>query len=96
MTSIGWIDFSSEHRDKVRTVLDLLRQRGVGMSWAARTAPAAESGERLPGALAGRRVSNGSRHNRGGRVLAVNRTGRYTDAILVGVKSSSELRGIAI
>lgn len=29
MTSIGWIDFSSEHRDKVRTVLDLLRQRGV-------------------------------------------------------------------
>ncbi len=29
MTSVGWIDFSSEHRDKVRTVLDLLRQRGV-------------------------------------------------------------------
>lgn len=29
MSSIGWIDFSSEHRDKVRTVLDLLKKRGV-------------------------------------------------------------------
>ena len=29
MSSIGWIDFSSEHREKVRTVLDLLKKRGV-------------------------------------------------------------------
>ena len=29
MSSIGWIDFSSEHRDKVRTVLDLLSASGV-------------------------------------------------------------------
>jgi len=29
MTSIGWIDFSSEHRDKVRTVIDLLKKQGV-------------------------------------------------------------------
>jgi len=29
MASVGWIDFSSEHRDKVRTVLTLLGQRGV-------------------------------------------------------------------
>jgi hypothetical protein len=29
MSSIGWIDFSSEHRDKARTVLDLLKKRGV-------------------------------------------------------------------
>lgn len=29
MSSIGWIDFSSEHRDKVRTVLDLLSAPGV-------------------------------------------------------------------
>ncbi len=28
-SSIGWIDFSSEHRDKVRTVLDLLSTPGV-------------------------------------------------------------------
>ena len=27
--SVGWIDFSSEHRDKVRTVIDLLKQPGV-------------------------------------------------------------------
>jgi hypothetical protein len=27
--SVGWIDFSSEHRDKVRTVIDLLKQQGV-------------------------------------------------------------------
>ncbi len=29
MAPIGWIDFSSEHRDKVRTVIDLLRKKGV-------------------------------------------------------------------
>jgi len=29
MSSLGWIDFSSEHRDKVRTVLDLLKKQGV-------------------------------------------------------------------
>jgi hypothetical protein len=29
MTSVGWIDFSSEHRDKVRKVIDLLKQAGV-------------------------------------------------------------------
>lgn len=29
MSSIGWIDFSSEHRNKVRAVLDLLRDKGV-------------------------------------------------------------------
>lgn len=29
MSSIGWIDFSSEHRDKVRTVIDLLSVPGV-------------------------------------------------------------------
>lgn len=29
MSSIGWIDFSSEHRDKVRTVLDFLKVGGV-------------------------------------------------------------------
>ena len=29
MSSIGWIDFSSEHRDKVRTVIDLLSKQGV-------------------------------------------------------------------
>jgi len=29
MASFGWIDFSSEHRDKVRTVIDLLRKQGV-------------------------------------------------------------------
>jgi len=29
MASVGWIDFSSEHRDKVRTVLDLLKKQGV-------------------------------------------------------------------
>jgi len=29
MTSVGWIDFSSEHRDKVRMVLDLLKKKGV-------------------------------------------------------------------
>lgn len=29
MSSLGWIHFSSEHRDKVRTVLDLLKKRGV-------------------------------------------------------------------
>jgi hypothetical protein len=29
MSLLGWIDFSSEHRDKVRTVLDLLKKRGV-------------------------------------------------------------------
>lgn len=28
-SSIGWIDFSSEHRDKVRTVIDLLSAPGV-------------------------------------------------------------------
>jgi hypothetical protein len=28
-SSIGWIDFSSEHRDRVRTVLDLLAEKGV-------------------------------------------------------------------
>lgn len=29
MASVGWIDFSSEHRDKVRTVIDLLNKQGV-------------------------------------------------------------------
>jgi hypothetical protein len=29
MSSIGWIDFSSEHREKVRTVIDLLSTPGV-------------------------------------------------------------------
>jgi hypothetical protein len=29
MSSLGWIHFSSEHRDKVRTVLDLLKKQGV-------------------------------------------------------------------
>lgn len=29
MSSLGWIDFSSEHRDKVRTVIDLLSAPGV-------------------------------------------------------------------
>jgi hypothetical protein len=29
MSSLGWIDFSSEHRDKVRTVIDLLSSPGV-------------------------------------------------------------------
>jgi len=29
ISSIGWIDFSSEHRDRVRTVLDLLAEKGV-------------------------------------------------------------------
>jgi hypothetical protein len=29
MASVGWIDFSSEHRDKVRTVIDLLKTQGV-------------------------------------------------------------------
>lgn len=29
MSSLGWIDFSSEHRDKVKTVLDLLKKKGV-------------------------------------------------------------------
>lgn len=29
MSSIGWIDFSSEHRDKVKTVIDLLAASGV-------------------------------------------------------------------
>ena len=29
MGSVGWIDFSSEHRDKVRTVIDLLKKKGV-------------------------------------------------------------------
>jgi len=29
MASVGWIDFSSEHRDKVRTVIDLLKKQGV-------------------------------------------------------------------
>lgn len=29
MSSIGWIDFSSEHREKVRTVIDLLSAPGV-------------------------------------------------------------------
>jgi hypothetical protein len=29
MSSIGWIDFSSEHREKVRTVMDLLSTPGV-------------------------------------------------------------------
>jgi hypothetical protein len=29
MTSVGWIDFSSEHRDKVRTVIDLLKKQSV-------------------------------------------------------------------
>ncbi len=29
MASVGWIDFSSEHRDKVRAVLSILRQPGV-------------------------------------------------------------------
>lgn len=29
MTAVGWVDFSSEHRDKVRTVIDLLKKQGV-------------------------------------------------------------------
>jgi len=29
ISSLGWIDFSSEHRDRVRTVLDLLAEKGV-------------------------------------------------------------------
>lgn len=29
MSAIGWIDFSSEHREKVRAVLDLLKVKGV-------------------------------------------------------------------
>jgi hypothetical protein len=29
ISSLGWIDFSSEHREKVRTVLDLLATPGV-------------------------------------------------------------------
>ena len=29
MVSVGWIDFSSEHREKVRTVIDLLKKQGV-------------------------------------------------------------------
>lgn len=29
MSSLGWIDFSSEHRDKVRTVIDFLATPGV-------------------------------------------------------------------
>lgn len=29
MSSLGWIDFSSEHRDKVRTVIDLLSTPGM-------------------------------------------------------------------
>ena len=29
MSPVGWIDFSSEHRQKVQTVLDLLKKRGV-------------------------------------------------------------------
>lgn len=29
MSSLGWIDFSSEHREKVKTVLDLLKKPGV-------------------------------------------------------------------
>src|SRR5271165_5378589 len=28
-SSLGWIDFSSEHRDRVKTVLDLLATPGV-------------------------------------------------------------------
>lgn len=28
-SSIGWIDFSSEHREKVRTVIDFLKEKGV-------------------------------------------------------------------
>ena len=28
-SSIGWIDFSSEHRDRVRTVLALVAEKGV-------------------------------------------------------------------
>lgn len=29
MASVGWIDFSSEHRDRVRAVIDLLKKKGV-------------------------------------------------------------------
>lgn len=29
ISSLGWIDFSSDHRDRVRTVLDLLAEKGV-------------------------------------------------------------------
>ena len=29
MGAVGWIDFSSEHRDMVRTVIDLLKNKGV-------------------------------------------------------------------
>ena len=28
-SSLGWIDFSSEHRDRVRSVLDLMAEKGV-------------------------------------------------------------------
>ena len=29
MSSIGWIDFSSEHRAKVKSALDLLKEKGT-------------------------------------------------------------------
>ncbi len=29
MSGIGWVDFSSEHRDKVKSVIDLLSAPGV-------------------------------------------------------------------
>ena len=29
MSSIGWVDFSSEHREKVKSVIDLLSTPGV-------------------------------------------------------------------
>ncbi len=29
MASVGWIDFSRDHRDKVRTVIDMLKKQGV-------------------------------------------------------------------
>lgn len=29
MTSLGWVDFSSEHRSRVQTVIDLLHEKGV-------------------------------------------------------------------
>ena len=29
MASVGWIYFSSERRDNVRTVIDLLKKQGV-------------------------------------------------------------------
>lgn len=28
-SSIGWIDFSSEHRDRVHTGLDLMAEKGI-------------------------------------------------------------------